>query len=595
MPDSLPPVVSRPRRAGHRAATERLREGARAPAVLHLRAVRLRHPGQGRHRGRRDRPLPADQAGLLRPLRLHHGGDGPHAGHPGAGRDRLHPRHAGQPDGTMSVGLKDAHAWPELYFQGIGWTRFEPTPYRGTAPAYTQTAPAGGGDNQQDQAPQGHPGDPVDRSVRHAELRPGEPGTRAGRLRPGRGGRGRRVRRRRDRRRPDGGALGRCSRWPRCWCCWSRRRRPRGGRGYAAGRLGGGRDEPEGLGAVRLARGGRHRLGLRRPAGRLGDPAPGDGPAGAGGRAHRRGRPPRPARWPRRWSRPSTRRTAAGAGAGRRCAAGPRGARDSAGRRRGSGPLCCPGRGPGRVGAVRPCLRGPPTGPGSRPTPHLSPPPPGLIASGQDATPPPRAGVPTGRQLPTHGVGCLCLTRSAGWVPLRRAGAPPLRGGVPLTQGGAMFFRGAGGTPGRSLGEELRDKPTTGARRARWPSPLRRESGPPAGGRLLAQFLAPLVWRPCTQGRPPRGPVGAALPQGRPPRAAGKAPPSARAPPSMGEGAALRNGTHRGAERVLSGFEEQGKVGSEGAVEAWQVQRKAKATGPAAGRGGAATAPRSGP
>ncbi|MCF3148452.1 transglutaminaseTgpA domain-containing protein, partial [Streptomyces platensis] len=39
-----------------------------------------------------------------------------------------------QPDGTTSVGLKDAHAWPELYFQGIGWTRFEPTPSRGSVP-----------------------------------------------------------------------------------------------------------------------------------------------------------------------------------------------------------------------------------------------------------------------------------------------------------------------------------------------------------------------------------------------------------------------------------------------------------------------------
>ncbi|MEU9193425.1 DUF3488 and transglutaminase-like domain-containing protein [Streptomyces hundungensis] len=47
-------------------------------------------------------------------------------------------------DGTMSVGLRDAHAWPELYFQGVGWTRFEPTPTRGTAPDYTrQQAPAG--------------------------------------------------------------------------------------------------------------------------------------------------------------------------------------------------------------------------------------------------------------------------------------------------------------------------------------------------------------------------------------------------------------------------------------------------------------------
>ncbi|MFF7444955.1 MULTISPECIES: transglutaminaseTgpA domain-containing protein [unclassified Streptomyces] len=44
-----------------------------------------------------------------------------------------------QVDGTVSVGLRDAHAWPELYFEGVGWTRFEPTPTRGTQPEYTQT------------------------------------------------------------------------------------------------------------------------------------------------------------------------------------------------------------------------------------------------------------------------------------------------------------------------------------------------------------------------------------------------------------------------------------------------------------------------
>ena len=50
-----------------------------------------------------------------------------------------------QPDGTMSVGLRDAHAWPELYFEGVGWTRFEPTPGRGSVPDYTrQDTPSGG-------------------------------------------------------------------------------------------------------------------------------------------------------------------------------------------------------------------------------------------------------------------------------------------------------------------------------------------------------------------------------------------------------------------------------------------------------------------
>jgi hypothetical protein len=51
------------------------------------------------------------------------------------------------------VRTSDAHAWPELYFQGAGWLRFEPTPSgsegQATArqPAYTmppQIAPTGG-------------------------------------------------------------------------------------------------------------------------------------------------------------------------------------------------------------------------------------------------------------------------------------------------------------------------------------------------------------------------------------------------------------------------------------------------------------------
>ncbi|WP_030616732.1 transglutaminase TgpA family protein [Streptomyces sclerotialus] len=45
-------------------------------------------------------------------------------------------------DGSYSVGLRDAHAWPELYFEGIGWTRFEPTPSRGSVPDYTVSADA---------------------------------------------------------------------------------------------------------------------------------------------------------------------------------------------------------------------------------------------------------------------------------------------------------------------------------------------------------------------------------------------------------------------------------------------------------------------
>ncbi|MFE6100297.1 DUF3488 and DUF4129 domain-containing transglutaminase family protein [Streptomyces laurentii] len=50
-----------------------------------------------------------------------------------------------QSDGAVSVGIRDAHAWPELYFEGVGWTRFEPTPSRGSTPSYTrEQTPSGG-------------------------------------------------------------------------------------------------------------------------------------------------------------------------------------------------------------------------------------------------------------------------------------------------------------------------------------------------------------------------------------------------------------------------------------------------------------------
>ncbi|WP_315914182.1 DUF3488 and transglutaminase-like domain-containing protein [Arthrobacter sp. lap29] len=38
----------------------------------------------------------------------------------------------------FEVAGRDAHAWPELYFEGLGWVPFEPTPSRGDVPAYAQ-------------------------------------------------------------------------------------------------------------------------------------------------------------------------------------------------------------------------------------------------------------------------------------------------------------------------------------------------------------------------------------------------------------------------------------------------------------------------
>ncbi|MBT1634208.1 transglutaminase TgpA family protein [Clavibacter michiganensis] len=43
---------------------------------------------------------------------------------------------------TYRVGSHDLHSWPELYFAGIGWIPFEPTPGRGQAAPYAQPSAA---------------------------------------------------------------------------------------------------------------------------------------------------------------------------------------------------------------------------------------------------------------------------------------------------------------------------------------------------------------------------------------------------------------------------------------------------------------------
>jgi hypothetical protein len=54
----------------------------------------------------------------------------------------------------FEVDARDAHAWPELYFQGVGWVAFEPTPSRGVVPAYATDAsvPSGASTNDRNDA-----------------------------------------------------------------------------------------------------------------------------------------------------------------------------------------------------------------------------------------------------------------------------------------------------------------------------------------------------------------------------------------------------------------------------------------------------------
>jgi transglutaminase-like putative cysteine protease len=45
-----------------------------------------------------------------------------------------------EPDGRILYTSDDRHAWPEMYFSGVGWVRFEPTPSQraGASPAWTR-------------------------------------------------------------------------------------------------------------------------------------------------------------------------------------------------------------------------------------------------------------------------------------------------------------------------------------------------------------------------------------------------------------------------------------------------------------------------
>ncbi len=53
------------------------------------------------------------------------------------------PHLAGKGETSYEVASHDLHAWPELYFAGIGWTRFEPTVSRGDLPSYANSADPG--------------------------------------------------------------------------------------------------------------------------------------------------------------------------------------------------------------------------------------------------------------------------------------------------------------------------------------------------------------------------------------------------------------------------------------------------------------------
>lgn len=60
-------------------------------------------------------------------------------------------------DGSWSVEVRDAHAWPEIYFEGYGWIRFEPTPDDRAGPPPEWTDAQQGNQPVEEEAPQVEP------------------------------------------------------------------------------------------------------------------------------------------------------------------------------------------------------------------------------------------------------------------------------------------------------------------------------------------------------------------------------------------------------------------------------------------------------
>ncbi len=140
------------------------------PDAVRVQPRRARRPRQRRHRG-----LPAPAHRLLRAVRRHVRGDGPVDRRPGPRRRRLHARRRSSPTAAASVLGKNAHAWPEVWFDGLGWVPFEPTPGRGAPGAEGYTGVPAAQDDSIPQPGQGAGGEApaTDGTVPPVEAIPG--------------------------------------------------------------------------------------------------------------------------------------------------------------------------------------------------------------------------------------------------------------------------------------------------------------------------------------------------------------------------------------------------------------------------------------
>lgn len=77
-----------------------------------------------------------------------------------------------QPDNSWLVTAHDSHAWPELYFAGYGWVRFEPTPQAQTGMPPTWTVPDSGTTFTPEPGLTGRPEDPREERASAAPVVP---------------------------------------------------------------------------------------------------------------------------------------------------------------------------------------------------------------------------------------------------------------------------------------------------------------------------------------------------------------------------------------------------------------------------------------
>ena len=184
----MPPIIGETRRSGDRGRHERLRpRSSRCSAGSAQRRVRIlaRRPvedgfdGSGAEAVAR---VPRGARGLLRALRVGVRPDGADARDAVAHRRRLSAgrrdhRRRSTAQTVYSVSSSQLHAWPEVYFEGIGWIAFEPTVGLGVPTTFSPAATlADNPGTAQD----------VDAAARRASAlgarsagRPGQPATRA--------------------------------------------------------------------------------------------------------------------------------------------------------------------------------------------------------------------------------------------------------------------------------------------------------------------------------------------------------------------------------------------------------------------------------